>query len=175
MSPGNEIGLMTLTEIEFLNFLDSLKIPYQRLEHPPVYTCEQAEQFRPKSPGVSTKNLFLTDKNKTRFYLVMTACEKRVDIRKLGKQLGAPKLHFASEARLMEYLGVTPGAVTVLGLVNDEELRIHLYIDDEIWGAGLFLCHPLVNTSTLVLQKANLERFFEITQHPVNLLRIPSI
>jgi Ala-tRNA(Pro) deacylase len=165
---------MILTEIDFLKFLDSLGILYQRIEHPPVYTCEQAEQFRPKTSGVSTKNLFLTDKKKIHFYLVMTACEKHVDIRKLGQQLGASKLHFASETKLMEYLGVIAGAVTVLGLVNDVNLQVALYVDAEIWDADLYLCHPLVNTSTLVLKKSDLEKFFEITRHSVNVLGVPS-
>jgi Ala-tRNA(Pro) deacylase len=159
---------MIYSETEFLQFLDSHSIPYQRIAHPAVYTCEQAEQFRPKTQGVSTKNLFLADKKQTNFYLVMVACEKKLDIRQLRQQFGSSKLHFGSEARLLEFLGVTPGAVTVLGLVNDAKQRLSLFVDSQIWGQDYFLCHPLVNTATLVLAKPDLERFFELTGHAVH-------
>jgi Ala-tRNA(Pro) deacylase len=161
------------TETQLLQFLEVHQIPYQRLEHPPVYTCEEAERLRPKSQGVSTKNLFLRDKRGV-YYLVMTDCEKRVDLKKLEKQLGAPKLHFGSEEKLRELLGLTRGAVTVLGLVNDVEHHVHLLVDADIWNDETFLCHPLVNTATLVLIKADLERFFALTGHVPRVEAIPT-
>jgi Ala-tRNA(Pro) deacylase len=162
---------MIKNEAQFLEFLDMHQIIYQRLEHPPVYTCEEAERFRPKSEGVSTKNLFLRDKRGT-FYLVMTDCNKRVDLKSLAQQIGAPKLHFGSEGKLMELLGLTRGAVTVLGLVNDDNQQVHLLIDSEIWDYDAFLCHPLVNTATLVLTKVDLERVFELTGHKPQVIEI---
>jgi Ala-tRNA(Pro) deacylase len=158
---------MIQSEEELLNYLEQQQIAYQRIEHPPVFTCEQADQYRPDLPGVSTKNLFLRDK-KRRFYLVMTACEKKLDLKKLGQALGASKLHFGSPESLLEQLQLTPGSVTVLGLVNDPQLRVELWIDQEIWEDEFFLCHPLVNTATLVLSKADLLRFFELTKHPLH-------
>jgi Ala-tRNA(Pro) deacylase len=158
---------MIQTEDELLLFLDQQKIAYQRIEHPPVFTCEQADQYRPDLPGVSTKNLFLRDK-KRRFYLVMTACEKKLDLKKLGEALGAAKLHFGSPESLLELLQLTPGSVTVLGLVNDQQHRVEVWIDQEIWGDEYFLCHPLVNTATLVLSKAGLLRFFDLTGHTLH-------
>jgi Ala-tRNA(Pro) deacylase len=155
---------MLNTEAELYHFLDEHGFIYQRIEHPPVFTCEQADQYRPDLPGVSTKNLFLRDK-KRRFYLVMTACEKKLDLKKLGQALNAPKLHFGSEDSLLELLRLTPGSVTVLGLVNDQRHQVELWIDQEIWQAEYFLCHPLVNTATLVLSKADLLRFFKLTGH----------
>lgn len=159
-------GKMVQTEGELLAYLDEEQIPYQRIEHPPVFTCEQADQYRPDLPGVSTKNLFLRDKKKC-FYLVMTACEKKLDLKKLGQALGAAKLHFGSPENLLELLHLTPGSVTVLGLINDLQQRVELWIDRDIWEEEFFLCHPLVNTSTLVLSKAGLLRFFELTGHPL--------
>ncbi len=94
---------------------------------------------------MSTKNLFLRDEKK-RFYLVMTACEKRLDLKGLGRVLGAPKLQFGAENYLLEMLGVTPGAVTVLGLVNDPDCRVQLVVDEDVWQGEHFVCHPLVNT-----------------------------
>ncbi len=160
---------MIQTEAELLAYLDEQKITYQRIGHPPVFTCEQADQYRPDLPGVSTKNLFLRDK-KRRFYLVMTACEKKLDLKKLGQALGAAKLHFGSPESLLELLHLTPGSVTVLGLVNDPQQRVELWIDRDIWDDEFFLCHPLVNTATLVLSKAGLLRFFELTGHRLHFI-----
>jgi len=162
---------MIYTEAQFLEFLDAQNIPYQRVEHPPVYTCEEAERLRPKLPGVSTKNLFLRDRQGA-VYLVVTACEKKLDLKKLGQQMGAAKLHFGSEDKLWEVLGLTRGSVTVMGLINDTEHRVQLWVDAEIWQEDNFLCHPLVNTATLLLSKSSLERFFEISGHSINLVEM---
>lgn len=156
-----------MSEAELLQFLRSHGIGFERIEHPPVYTCEQAELYRPEMHGVSTKNLFLTDKKRTRYFLVTTDCNKKLDLKILGEKLGAHKLHFGSEQRLADVLGLTPGAVTILGLVNDQDHRVEFWIDAEIWSAEAFLCHPLVNTSTLVISRSDLLHFLEITRHEV--------
>ena len=160
---------MLNTEAQLLEFLDAQKITYQRVEHPPVYTCEEAERLRPKLSAVSTKNLFLRDRRGT-FYLLMTACEKKLDLKRVQNLIGASKLHFASEEMLSELLNLTRGSVTVLGLINDTDHRVQLWIDAEIWRQDNFLCHPLVNTATLLLSKSSLERFFELCGHEVNLI-----
>ncbi len=165
---------MIASEDEFLRFLDKNGISYQRINHPAVFTCEQAERFRPKTQGVSTKNLFLADKKQANFFLVMVACEKRLDIKQLRQQLGGAKLHFGSEAKLLEFLGVAPGAVTVMGLVNDTDQRVALFVDSQIWDQQYFLCHPLVNTATLVLAKPDLLRFFDLTGHTIHVIDIAS-
>ena len=156
---------MILSEQEFLAFLVAHDFAYRRIEHPAVFTCAEAELHRPKLPAVSTKNLFLCDKKKRHFFLVVTACEKTVQLDGLKTQLGVSHLRFGSEANLEGLLGVGPGSVTMMGLVNDTQHKVALWIDDEIWGGEHFLCHPLVNTATLVLSKADLERFFALTGH----------
>jgi len=153
-------------------FLDEQGIAYSRVDHPPVFTCAEAERLRPDMTGVSTKNLFLRDEKGERFFLLMTACEKRANLGELGKRIGAKKLHLGPEDRLEELLGVTRGAVTALGLANDTGHKVELLVDEEIWGADAFLCHPLVNTATLVLSKADLERFFALTGHTPQLVTI---
>jgi len=160
---------MLNTEAQLLEFLDAQQIQYQRFEHPPVYTCEEAERLRPRLPAVSTKNLFLRGRQGT-FYLLMTACEKKLDLKRVENLIGASKLHFASEEMLSELLNLTRGSVTVLGLINETEHRVQLWIDAEIWQQDNFLCHPLVNTATLLLSKSSLERFFELCGHGVNLI-----
>ena len=139
---------MIETETLLLEFLDAQGIVYQRVEHPPVYTCEEAERLRPKLPAVSLKNLFVRDRRGT-FYLLVTACEKKLDLKKLGQQLGASKLHLGSEEMLQELLHLTRGSVTVLGLINDTDHHVRLVVDAEIWRQENLLCHPLVNTATL--------------------------
>jgi Ala-tRNA(Pro) deacylase len=160
-----------MNEQEFLNFLDANTFVYQRIEHPAVFTCAEAELHRPDAPAVSTKNLFLCDKKARRFFLAVTACEKTVKLDSLAKQLGVPSVRFASEENLMRLLGVTRGAVTMMGLANDVEHIVELWIDAEIWQSEYFLSHPLVNTATLILAKPELERFFTLTGHALHLFQ----
>ena len=158
-----------MNEKEFLNFLDSNGFDYQRLEHPAVFTCEEAEAHHPDVPAVHTKNLFLCDKKARRFFLAVTACEKIVDLKELAGQLGVAHLRFASEENLMHFLGVTRGSVTMMGLVHDTGHFVELWVDAEIWNGENYLSHPLVNTATLILSRSELERFFVLTGHTLHL------
>jgi Ala-tRNA(Pro) deacylase len=160
-------------QADMLAYLDANAIAYLRVEHPPVYTCDEAAQYRPPAPGLDTKNLFLRDE-KHHFYLVVTACEKRLDLKSLGRAVGAPKLHFADERQLLEYLSLTPGAVTLLGLVNDPQGRVELLVDGQYWPAPAYLCHPLVNTATLVLDHPALTSFLALTGHTPRVVEIDS-
>jgi Ala-tRNA(Pro) deacylase len=157
-----------MTEQDFLAYLAANHFEIRRTEHPPVFTCEEAELHRPDVHAVSTKNLFLCDKKARRFFLAVTSCEKTVKLDGLASQLGVPHVRFGSEDNLMRLLGVTRGAVTMMGLVNDAEHQVELWIDSEIWHKETFQSHPLVNTATLIFTKAELERFFALTGHTVN-------
>jgi len=156
---------MIVSEREFLDFLRANHFSFERLEHPPVFTCEEADLYRPTRPSVGTKNLFLCDKKARRFFLAVTACEKTVKMSELAEKIGVSQLRFASEENLMRLLGVSRGAVTMMGLVNDNEGKVELWIDREIWESVFFQSHPLVNTATLVIGKSELERFFALTGH----------
>ena len=153
------------SEQEFLSFMDARGFTYQRIKHPAVFTCAEADLYHSGVTAVSTKNLFLCDKKGRRFFLAVTACEKNVDLTNLSSQLGVSRLRFGSEENLLRLLGVTRGAVTMMGLVNDMDHQVELWVDAEIWQGEHFLSHPLVNTATLVLSKAELERFFTLTGH----------
>jgi Ala-tRNA(Pro) deacylase len=159
---------MLTSEKEILEFLDRHRFHYQRVAHAAVYTCAEAERERPPLPAASLKNLFLCDEKGRRFFLVVTVCEKSLDLKRLAGKIGVPKLRFASEEPLQRLLGVGRGAVTVLGLVNDTEHRVELWMDAQVWESDDFLCHPLVNTATLVLSKESLERFFELSGHTMH-------
>ena len=156
---------MIATEKEFLEFMDANGFAYERLEHPAVFTCAEADLHHAGVEAVSTKNLFLCDKKARRFFLAVTACEKTVKLDELTSQLSVAHLRFGSEENLMRLLGVTRGSVTMMGLANDSEHAVELWIDEEIWRGEQFLCHPLVNTATLILSKAELQRFFALTGH----------
>jgi Ala-tRNA(Pro) deacylase len=158
-----------MTEQEFLAFLDANGFVYQRVEHPAVFTCAEAELHRPSRPAVSTKNLFLCDKKARRFFLVVTACEKTLKLDQLPAQLGVAHVRFGSEENLLRLLGLTRGAVTMMGLANDTEHQVELWIDADIWQGEYFLSHPLVNTATLILAKSELERFFAMTGHALHI------
>lgn len=160
---------MCRSEQELLDFLGVNQIPYRRVEHPAVFTCTEAEAHRPDVLAVSTKNLFLCDKKGKRFFLAVTACEKSVDLDALSWRLGVSHLRFGSEENLERLLGVTRGAVTMMGLVNDTGHKVELWMDAGVWQGEYFLSHPLVNTATLILSRAELERFFDLTGHTFHL------
>lgn len=150
---------------QFMEFFSAHAFVHDYIEHPAVFTCEEAEAHKPAVPAVSTKNLFLCDKKARRFFLAVTACERTVSLESLALQVGVSHLRFGSEENLMRLLGVTRGSVTMMGLVNDTAHQIELWIDSHIWQADHFLSHPLVNTATLVISKAELQRFFALTGH----------
>jgi len=161
--------------VDIYRFLAEHQIAYERYDHPPVYTCEEANRLCPVMPdeAARTKNLFLRDKKGRQHFLVTVADEKTVDVKALGIVLGVGNLSFASPERLQKYLGLDPGAVTILGVINDGDNAVEVIVDEEVWNAQAVRCHPLVNTSTLVISQADMQRFLEITGHAVRVLNIP--
>ena len=113
-------------------FLNTHNIPYERFDHEAVFTCEQANELCPAMPGQSIKNLFLYDKKTEQHFLVVVPNGKRVDLKDLKIQLGLSNLSFASEECLGKYLGVTPGSVTILGLINDTFQMVTVILDEEL-------------------------------------------
>ena len=154
--------------------LDAHGIEYQRVDHPPVYTCDDVRRLVPDLPGAETKNLFLRDAKGRRHFLVSVGPDKRVDLKGLARALGLNGLRMASAERLMEYLGVEAGAVTLLALVNDPDGAVEMVFDEELWQADAFQCHPLVNTSTLILSKEALTAFFAAVGHAPAIMDVPS-
>lgn len=160
--------------MDIYSFLDSHGISYQRFDHPAVFTCEQANELRMPIPGKDTKNLFLRDEKGKRHFLVTVGHEKQVDIKTLKKVFDVQKLSFASPDRLKTYLGVDPGSVTLLGLVNDAAHAVEVFIDEAVWSANAVCCHPLVNTATLCISHEGIEKFLRATGHEWRVVNIPS-
>ena len=161
-----------LTEQELLDFLSSSGILYQRYEHPAVYTCEQASLFTLDCPGAHTKNLFLEGDNQN-LYLITTLESKRIDFKRLEKVLQTRRLRFGSPEKMGRYLGVEPGSVTMLSLINDHASQVRLLVDADLKNETAWQCHPLVNTSTLVITSRDMERFFSLTHHSLEYVEIP--
>ena len=159
---------------DLYQFLDANQIEYERHDHPPVYTVADVERLVPPLPAVKTKNLFLRDKKGRRHFLIAVPAAKRVNIKALGAVIGAGHLSFGSPDRLKKYLGVDPGSVTVLATINDPDNAVELFFDTVLWEEAAFQFHPLVNTSTLLISRENLKRFFELTGHEVRLLDVPA-
>lgn len=161
-------------ERAILAYLDAHAIAYTRFEHPAVYTCDEAARLVPaEADAVHTKNLFLRDKRGRRHWLLVTTCEKPVDLRALAPLIGADHLSLGSPDRLARHLGVAPGAVTVLALLNDPTHAVELLVDRDVWRAAAIRAHPLVNTATLVIDHAALERFTALTGHASAILDVP--
>jgi Ala-tRNA(Pro) deacylase len=152
--------------------LDRLGIAHRTVEHPPVFTVEEAKALRGNLPGHHIKNLFLRNK-KEEMWLVVALEDRAIDLKRLGDVLGAGRLSFGSADRLKRYLGVEPGSVTPLALVNDETHAVRLVLDRGVASDGPVNAHPLVNTMTTALAPADLLRFFEATGHTPRWLDFP--
>lgn len=162
--------------MDIYSFLDQHGITYQRFDHEAVFTCEQAAEIRTKPmPSKDTKNLFLRDDKGTRHFLVTVGHEKKVDLKALRTIVGASKLSFGSPERLKDHLGVEPGSVTLLGLVNDPDHKVEFYIDTAVWEANGVCCHPLVNTATLAIPHEGIVKFLQATGHQANIIDVPGM
>jgi Ala-tRNA(Pro) deacylase len=142
--------------------------------HPPVMTVAESERLVPPLPGAKTKNLFLRDRKGARHFLVMVPHALAVDLAALGEVLDAGRLGFASPDRLLRHLGITPGSVSLLALVNDTARAVEFVIDRTLWEADAVQAHPLRNDATMVIAHADLERFLAATGHVPRVLDVPA-
>jgi Ala-tRNA(Pro) deacylase len=139
--------------------LDALAIAYTRHEHPPVVTVDEAERHWRDIDATHCKNLFLRNKKGTAHYLVVVERSRGVDIKQLTTQLGEDRLSFASPERLATHLGLTAGAVSPFGILNDRDRAVTIVLDEELRAADRVGFHPNVNTATITLAFADFERF----------------
>ncbi|MEM7802958.1 MAG: prolyl-tRNA synthetase associated domain-containing protein [Chloroflexota bacterium] len=159
--------------MDVFEFLNQHRIVYERVDHPPVYTVAEAIEKVPPIKGAETKNLFIRTRKADRHILVVVGYEKSVDLKALAGLLGVKKLGFASPERLKRFLGVEPGSVSLLAILNDVEGEVEVIVDQKVWEAERVKCHPLVNTSTLSISMEDVKRILEITNHAVSVLDIP--
>ncbi len=160
------------TAAEFFRFLDDLDIPHSTKTHPPVFTVAESESLRDAIPGGHTKNLFVKDKKDQ--YFVLTVEERAtVDLKTVHKVIGAAsRVSFGRPEKLMEYLGVVPGAVTVFGAFNDAGGNVTFVLDEELMKHDVINGHPLSNDATTSIGRDDLIRFLEATGHTPLVLKV---
>jgi Ala-tRNA(Pro) deacylase len=161
---------MSPEEAAVYDCLGSLGIPFERHEHPPVFTVDEALEHWAGIDAVHCKNLFLRNKKGDRHYLVVAAHTTAVDIAAVADRVGEARLSFASAERLAAHLGLTPGAVSPFGLINDESRTVRVVLDGTLRTARRVGFHPNVNTATVVLAFGDFERFLAARGNPVTVI-----
>ena len=147
------------------DILDSIGLSYEVHEHEAVFTVEESNKLYDHIPGSHTKNLFLKNREGLQFYLYIIESHKRADLKVIAEVVHEKKLHFASPEELMEYLALTPGSVSTLGLINDREHRVKVIIDRALWESDYINAHPNTNTATLTFPQSDFHKFFEWSGH----------
>lgn len=153
-------------EKKVYDLLDSLGIEYERADHDAANTIEDCEEVE-KIIGVDIcKNLFLCNRQMTKFYLLMMPGKKPFKTKDLSQQIGSARLSFGPAEKMLEFLDITPGSVSIMGLANDKNNDIQLLLDREIYESEFVRCHPCINTSTLKIKtKDILEKFLPAVKH----------
>lgn len=164
---------LRVIELKAIDFLDKHSIAYQRFDHEAVFTCDEANEVIPDLGGARTKNLFLRNKKGKRHFLLVISEEKQIDLTELSKQLGSSRFSFGSADQLREYLGVEPGSVSLLSVLNDPDQRVELLVDADVWSASAVLCHPLVNTCTLVLALDQMKVVMSLLDRVAHVMDMP--
>jgi len=152
-------------DTKLYELLNRLSIVYQYIEHPPAPTIEIAKQYWEGYDAKHCKNLFFRNHKGNKHFLVLLDCDRNMDIHSIEKMLKQGKLSFASEHRLMQYLGLTPGSVTPFGLINDKEHHVHVFIDATLQHAEELSFHPCINTASLIIKRGDFVRFLEHCQN----------
>ena len=171
--PVNSAGRLE-KEIRVYDELDHLEIHYQRVDHEPAMTIEACEAIEPVLGGKICKNLFLCNRQKTDFYLLMMPGDKNFRTKDLSAQIGSSRLSFGDAEHMEALLDITPGSLSVLGLFNDHDHRVRLLIDEELKLDDTICCHPCINTSTLrILTTDVLQKVIPATGHEIRFVSLP--
>lgn len=155
-----------LKEMAVYDLLEKLDIPYGRIDHDVTATIEDCHDVD-KLLGISIcKNLFLCNSQKTVFYLLMMPGDKKFKTKELSAQIQSSRLSFASAEYMEKYLDITPGSVSIMGLMNDTEGKVNLLIDEDVIKEDYLGCHPCINTSSLKIRTKDIvDRFLPYTGH----------
>ena len=140
-------------EIRTYDLLDRLGIEYERVDHEEANTMEACAAIdEVLAPAVICKNLFLCNTQKTKFYLLMIKNDKKFKTKEISKQINSSRLSFAPPEFMEQFLDITPGSASVMGLMNDKENNVQLLVDEDVLNAEYFGCHPCINTSSMRLK-----------------------
>ncbi len=161
-------------EIRVYDLLDSLNIDYQRVDHLAAMTMEDCLAIDLALGATVCKNLFLCNRQLTDFYLLLMPGDKSFKTKDLSAQIGSSRLSFADAAHMEAYLDITPGSVSVLGLMNDKENHVQLLIDEDLLAGEFIGCHPCINTSSLRIRTADLtEKVIPAMGHKMQVVSLP--
>ncbi|MFD1746322.1 prolyl-tRNA synthetase associated domain-containing protein [Rhizobium helianthi] len=160
------------TKDQLFAYLDELGISHTTKSHPPVFTVAESESLRDEIPGGHTKNLFVKDK-KDRFFVITVEERASVDLKQVHKIIGASsRVSFGSPEKMLEYLGVVPGSVTVFGAVNDTGHQVTFVLDEDLMRYDIINGHPLTNDATTSIGRDDLIRFLKATGHEPLVLKV---
>lgn len=160
-------------ELRCYDLLDSLGIEYGRVDHPAAETMEACAEIDKILGHKMCKNLFLCNRQKTDFYLLLLEGDKPFKTKDVSHELGVSRLSFADSDDMEKYLDITPGSVSVLGLMNDKDRRVRLLIDSDLLDDEYICCHPCINTSSLLLRREDIiTRVLPATAHDYTVVKI---
>lgn len=160
-------------ELRVYEFLDTLGVEYRRVDHAPAMTMDDCREIETVLGCLMCKNLFLANRQKTSFYLLLMPGDKRFSSKDLSAQLDVARLSFGEPEVMDALLDITPGSASILGLMNDKERQVQLLIDEDVLQGEYIGCHPCVNTSSLRLRVQDLtERIIPALGHPPRLVRL---
>lgn len=161
-------------EIRVYNLLDSLKIQYQRIDHEEAMTMEACEEIDRVLGATICKNLFLCNRQHTAFYLLMIPGNKVFKTKEVSSQIGSSRLSFADPEHMLTFLDITPGSVSILGLMNDHENHVELLIDADVLKGEYIGCHPCINTSSLRIRTSDMiEKIIPAMGHKPRIVTLP--
>lgn len=155
--PQSEAGRME-KEIRVYDFLDALGVEYDRVDHEAAMTMDACGGIDKVLGTIICKNLLLCNRKETDFYLLLMPGEKSFKTKFLSAQIGSARLSFAKAEYMEEFLDITPGSLSVMGLMNDKDKRVKLLIDEDVLKEEYFGCHPCINTSSLKLRTEDMEK-----------------
>ncbi len=165
---------MAATPAELFALFDQLGIQHSTVDHPPFFTVEEGRPWHDKIPGLHCKNLFIKDR-KGGIWLVVMPGDKRADLARLEKALGAPRFSFGRGELLQEVLELTPGSVTPFGLINDKTRRVTVILDEEMLDSEWVNFHPLHNAASTTLRSVDLVRFVRALGYDPIIVRLPEV
>lgn len=157
--PQNTDGRL-LREVRTYDYLDKLGIDYLRTDHEAANNMEACNKIDAILGVIICKNLFLCNRQKTQFYLLMMPGDKKFKTKELSSQIGTSRLSFAEPEDMLKYLDIEPGAVSVMGLMNDTEHKVQLLIDEDVLASENIGCHPCVCTSSLKMKTEDIIKIF---------------
>ncbi len=160
-------------EIRVYDFLDAAGVEYQRVDHEAADTIEACKEIDKVLNAMICKNLFLCNRQKTKFYLLMLPGYKKLCTKELSRQLGVPRLMFADREYMERFLDITPGSVSVMGLMNDTGNEVKLVVDGDVLKDEYFGCHPCINTSSLRLKTKDMfYKLLPLMKHDMTVVEI---